>query len=45
FSLRLSSFLLDGDGIDALGIGVTTGATLGSEFEQQEVGRLRCFRY
>ncbi|GKG61005.1 hypothetical protein Tco_0616821, partial [Tanacetum coccineum] len=55
---RLSSFLLDGNGIDALGIGVTTGATLGSqdqrwaqdldyetEFEQQEVGHLRCFRY
>ncbi|GKC34704.1 hypothetical protein Tco_1047088 [Tanacetum coccineum] len=30
FSLRLSSFLLDGNGIDDLGIGVTTGETLGS---------------
>ncbi|GKG36000.1 hypothetical protein Tco_0443678, partial [Tanacetum coccineum] len=32
FSLRLSSFLRDGNGIDALGTGVTTGATLGSGF-------------
>ncbi|GKF52133.1 hypothetical protein Tco_0148600 [Tanacetum coccineum] len=32
FSLRFSSFLLDGNGIDALGTGVTTRATLGSGF-------------
>ncbi|GKG50884.1 hypothetical protein Tco_0539008, partial [Tanacetum coccineum] len=30
--LRLSSFLRDGNGIDALGTGVTTRATLGSGF-------------
>ncbi|GJZ54028.1 hypothetical protein Tco_0608913 [Tanacetum coccineum] len=29
FSLRLSSFLRDGNGIDALGTGVTTGANMG----------------
>ncbi|GKF83508.1 hypothetical protein Tco_0245164, partial [Tanacetum coccineum] len=32
FSLRLSSFLHDGNGIDALGTGVTTGVTLDSGF-------------
>ncbi|GJR13900.1 hypothetical protein Tco_0796552 [Tanacetum coccineum] len=32
FSLRLSSFLLDGNGIDALGSGVTTGAKFGLGF-------------
>ncbi|GJT22965.1 hypothetical protein Tco_0892902 [Tanacetum coccineum] len=32
FSRRFSSFLLDGNGIDALGIGVSTGETFGSGF-------------
>ncbi|GJT68951.1 hypothetical protein Tco_1028237 [Tanacetum coccineum] len=49
FSLRLASFLLDGNGIDALGIGVIhrrkhLGSGFGLRrlnFKQHEVGRLR----